>query len=65
MENKINEVKEPKKYNAHNVRKLGLSGRMLREVIAESSRKGVDTAELESIFSQLEALITKVGGRIK
>ena len=65
MENKINEVKEPKKYNAHNIRMLGLSGRMLREVIAESSRKGVDTAELESIFSQLEALITKVGGRIK
>lgn len=52
-------------YNAHNVRKLGLSARMLIEVLEESERKNVDTRELREIFTKLEALVYKVGGRIK
>lgn len=52
-------------YNAHNVRKLGLSARMLVEVLEESERKNVDVAELREIFTRLEALVYKVGGRIK
>lgn len=52
-------------YNAHNVRKLGLSARMLIEVLEESEKKNVDTRELREIFGKLEALVYKVGGRIK
>ncbi len=52
-------------YNAHNVRKLGLSARMLIEVLEESEKKNVDTRELREIFTKLEALVYKVGGRIK
>lgn len=60
-----NEVVEHRPYNAHNIRKLGLSARMLIEVLEESERKNVDTAELREIYSKLEALVYKVGGRIK
>lgn len=52
-------------YNAHNVRKIGLSARMLIEVLEESEKKNVDTRELREIFTKLEALVYKVGGRIK
>ena len=47
------------------MRKLGLSARMLIEVLEESEKKNVDTRELREIFTKLEALVYKVGGRIK
>lgn len=52
-------------YSAHNVRKMGLSARMLIEVLEESEKKNVDTRELQEIFTKLEALVYRVGGRIK